>query len=134
MVNPGKRTSQGQSLVEAALVLPVILMMMLGLLDFGRAYYTVVALRDAADEGAVYAAMNPDDVSGIRLRATQASRRLVQIDPANVQVIAPSITRGAPITVTATFSLVFYTPFASNFVSDGQLLLRGESTQAIISP
>lgn len=134
MKDPAKRKSRGQSLVEVALVLPILVMMMMGLLDFGRAYYTVVALRDAADEGAAYGASNPGDVAGIRLRASEASRALVNVEIDDVSVEAPSLTTGDPITVTVTTTLVLYTPFANTLVSDSELTLRGHSTRAIISP
>jgi uncharacterized membrane protein len=134
MATRTKRKSRGQSLVEVALVLPVIVMMMLGLLDFGRAYYTIVALRDAADEGAAYAAGNPADINGIRRRATEASRMLVVIEESDVTVEAPTLAVGAPITVTVNFTLQLYTPFANAIVSNSELALRGHSTHAIISP
>jgi Flp pilus assembly protein TadG len=46
------RHRRGQSLVETALVLPVLAFLTFGLLDFGRAYYFQVAITNAAREGA----------------------------------------------------------------------------------
>jgi Flp pilus assembly protein TadG len=46
------RHRRGQSLVETALVLPVLALLTFGLLDFGRAYYFQVAITNAAREGA----------------------------------------------------------------------------------
>ncbi len=48
----------GQSIVEAALVLPVLAFLTFGLLDFGRAYYFQVAITNAAREGARVAILN----------------------------------------------------------------------------
>ena len=62
--NNNKR-ERGQSLVEAAFALPIVIMLMLGMLDLGRAFYILVELNDAADEGATYAALNYSDISGI---------------------------------------------------------------------
>ena len=45
------RHRRGQSLVETALVLPVLAFLTFGLLDFGRAYYFQVAITNAAREG-----------------------------------------------------------------------------------
>ncbi len=42
------RRSQGQSLVEFALVLPVLLLIVFGILDFGRAIYEYNTVADAA--------------------------------------------------------------------------------------
>ena len=134
MTQLSNRKSRGQSLVEVALILPVVVMLLLGLLDFGRAYYTIVALRDAADEGAAFGATNPSNITGIRRRAAEASRALVDIQEGDVSVSAPVIATGAPITVTVTTKLVLYTPFANTIVSDSELTLQGHSVRSIISP
>lgn len=56
----GKNKEQGQSLVEVAISLPVILLILSGLLDLGRIYYLNIALEEAAAEAAVYLAISPD--------------------------------------------------------------------------
>ena len=48
------RLQKGQSLVELALTLMVILMLIAGAFDLGSAFYYYAALRDAAQEGAIY--------------------------------------------------------------------------------
>ena len=57
-VNPKE---QGQSLVELAMSLVLLLTLLAGLVDFGRAFLTFVALRDAAQEGAAYASIIKSD-------------------------------------------------------------------------
>src|SRR5437870_2601945 len=47
---------RGQSLVEFALALPVLLLLLLGLADFGRAFYYTSTIANAARVGAEYAA------------------------------------------------------------------------------
>jgi hypothetical protein len=134
MKNKRNEKTRGQSLVEAALALPVLVMLMLGLLDFGRAYYALVALRDAAEEGATYAAIYPKDAGGVKLRASEASRQLVPINPNDVSVIYPSaLAVGAPITVTTQVTLELYTPFGSSFFPEDWLVLEGRATHSIIS-
>ncbi len=50
---PAKRKKRrGQAVVEFALVLPIFLLLILGALDFGRAYYRLHLLTNAAREGA----------------------------------------------------------------------------------
>ena len=47
------RRSKGQSLVEFALVLPVLLVLLMGVFDFGRAIYASLdAISDAAKSAA----------------------------------------------------------------------------------
>ena len=52
------RCRAGQSLVEMAMVLPVLAFLTFGLLDFGRAYYFQVSVTNAAREGARVAILN----------------------------------------------------------------------------
>lgn len=130
------RQRRGQSLVEMALLLPLILMLMLGLVDFGRAYYILVSLNDAADEGATYAAINPRaDDTLIWERAAAASTKLVPIDAYHdVDVVRPpALYVGAPITVTVQHAFELVTPFANGLAPEGGLVLRGRSVHAIIS-
>jgi Flp pilus assembly protein TadG len=58
------KSEQGQSLVELAISLLFMLLLLAGLVDLGRAFFTYIALRDAAQEGAAYASVArtaPDD-------------------------------------------------------------------------
>lgn len=52
--------SRGQSLVEFALVLPLFLMFVAAALDLSRVFYANITLNNAAREGAMYAAQEPD--------------------------------------------------------------------------
>lgn len=59
---------KGQSLVEFALVLVVLLLLLSGIFDFGRAIFTQFALQDAAEEGLVYGVAFPTECTEIGLR------------------------------------------------------------------
>jgi hypothetical protein len=59
---PQRHTSgAGQAYVEFALVLPILIVLLIAIGDFGRVYATGVAVEDAAREAADYAAF--DDVN-----------------------------------------------------------------------
>ena len=47
-----KRDDRGAVMVEFAIVLPVLLLILLGIIEFGRAYNTQVSIQAAAREGA----------------------------------------------------------------------------------
>ena len=64
-----KFTERGQSLVELAAGLLVLLILVMGIIDLGRVLFYYTTLRDAAQEGAVYGAINPQDCAGIYSRA-----------------------------------------------------------------
>lgn len=127
------RKEHGQSVVEFALTLPLLILMLTGLLDFGRAYFVVVMLNDAAAEGAVYAGAVPDDVDGIKLRVTEAaSDALIQIETEDVAVSNSTIVAGASITVSVTYEFAFLTPLINNLFGEG-LTLRGQAVNPIIN-
>jgi PKD repeat protein len=52
--------SRGQSLVEFALILPLLLLFLATVLDLGRIYYANISLLNAAREGAFQASKTPD--------------------------------------------------------------------------
>ncbi len=56
----GARPSRGQSLVELALVTPVLFLLMLGILDFARVFFSYVTVSNAARTGARYVSVYPD--------------------------------------------------------------------------
>ena len=60
---------KGQSLVELAVSLPVILLILLGTFDVGMALFSYSIIRDAAQEGALYGSFNPGNEAEIENRA-----------------------------------------------------------------
>ena len=52
-----RRSQRGQSLVEFALVLPILLILVLGIVDFGMGLRAYVTLTNATREGARFAAV-----------------------------------------------------------------------------
>lgn len=63
-MDPREPHEAGQSMVELALAVPLLLLVVLGVADFGRAFYYTTAITNAAKAGAVYAAMNPSPAPG----------------------------------------------------------------------
>jgi TadE-like protein len=51
-MSPGLSSRRGQSLVEFALVMPLLLVMLLGIMEFGRAWHISQIVTDAARQGA----------------------------------------------------------------------------------
>ena len=66
----GPEHSRGQSIVELALTLPLLLLLLLGTIDIGRVFFDYIQMRDAALEGATYGARSPTDTKGITQRVT----------------------------------------------------------------
>ena len=53
------RNEDGAAVVEFALVMPVLFLVVFGIIDFGRAFYTVNNIVSAVREGARYGAILP---------------------------------------------------------------------------
>ena len=64
--NNGTRKRRGQSIVELAFALPLLLLIMLGTIDVGRVFFDYIQLRNAVREGAGYGAKMPADTAGIK--------------------------------------------------------------------
>jgi Flp pilus assembly protein TadG len=57
------QNDKGQSMVELAISLMFLLFLVAGVVDLGRAFFTYIALRDAAQEGAAYASVAREELS-----------------------------------------------------------------------
>lgn len=62
------RNERGQSLVELAVGLIVLLILVAGIVDLGRLLFFYISLRDAAQEGTVVGQLNPRDCDAIKTR------------------------------------------------------------------
>lgn len=101
---------RGAAAVEFALVLPVLLLLMCGIVDFGRALHEQIVLTQAAREGARLAALSePDTVA----RTRDAAGALSGAD-VNVSVTAcPANLVAADAVVEVTHQFTFITPIAA---------------------
>ena len=64
--------NDASSLLECAILLPVLVTLMLGSVDFGRAWYVNQEITAAAEAGALYGLQNPSDAGGMQAAALLA--------------------------------------------------------------
>ncbi|MDQ2960397.1 MAG: pilus assembly protein [Candidatus Dormibacteraeota bacterium] len=62
--DPRRSSHRGQSLTEFAMVLPVLLLLLLGTIDFGGFFGTRLSVQNAVRVGAAYAVVNPTSWTG----------------------------------------------------------------------
>lgn len=55
-----RRDKQGAQLVEFAILLPILLLLVIGIFEFGRSYFTWIIITNSAREGARAAAVGAD--------------------------------------------------------------------------
>ncbi|MCK5645364.1 MAG: pilus assembly protein [Anaerolineales bacterium] len=128
----GFRKENGQGFVEFAVGITFLLILLAGILDLGRAYFSYIALQDAAQEGASYASIAPTDITGIRERVRATSSGPIDFLPFDdsqitVQFLGGFCTgSGVKVTVQIDFRLV------APFFSGNSLALSAEATDTIL--
>lgn len=110
-----RQTEAGQSLVEFTMILPIFLVLMFGLVDFGRAFYTWMLVTNAAREGARVAAVQGNSSSiDTRIYDSFCSSfpsdcslepGKLTISKANVQGV-----RGSAVSIDLAYDFEFVTP------------------------
>jgi Flp pilus assembly protein TadG len=71
----------GSSILETALISPILLLVLVGAIDFGRGYYAALEVSSAAEAGALYGIQNPSDVSGMIKAATLDAADIILVTP-----------------------------------------------------
>jgi Flp pilus assembly protein TadG len=72
---------EGSSILEVALAAPLLLLMLVGAIDIGRAYFYSIEVSSAAEAGALYGAQNPNDLTGMESAARLDASGITQIVP-----------------------------------------------------
>jgi hypothetical protein len=84
--NLSKPSERGQSMVELALTITLLMVLLAGTIDLGRAFFTWLALRDAAQEGASYGSIYPNRLDMIRARVYDNLEQVVNNPTTDVDV------------------------------------------------
>ena len=124
MIN--RQDERGAAVVEFALVTPLLLLMVLGIAEFGRAYHVQASLSQAAREGVRVMALQNNPAAAVA--ATQAAAPTltltnITVSPSNC--VASGLTPAATATVTVTYSFTFLsTLFGSGLTLTGRGVMR----------
>jgi Flp pilus assembly protein TadG len=101
-----KHSDRGQAFVEFALILPVLLLLVLGIIQFGRLYNSNETITNATRAGARVAAVSrtASDPVGATIQAVKNSAPNLDLSQVTVTVTpAPPWPQGSSVTVTATY-------------------------------
>ena len=149
---PISQNEHGQSLTELAITLPILVLLLLGTLDFGMAIFSYSMLRDAAQEGAFYGSFNPTNLEEIENRARNISPRAEDVvfsspvqlrdtDAVKVNVQAfGGACQGATndvansIQVNVTYRYPILMPFIGRLIGSRTIPLTGTATNIILQP
>lgn len=133
-----KRSERGQSLVELAVSLTVIMLLLSGAVDFAIAYFSFTAMQDAAQEGALYGSINPTDEAGIISRIRNASTNPVDLadeDLVDVVVTLPGdACEGNELQINVVYNYPISMPFIGAIIGSQQIRLNANVTDTILQP
>ncbi len=126
------RGSRGQSVVELALLLPFLLLICGGVVDFGRAYHYDIALINAARTGARVAAdtRQPDSAVAQAVKADASPISLLDSD-ISVSPAAPRAL-GSTVTVRVTYRFTPITPLIGSLFSGGTVTISKSASMVAL--
>lgn len=132
---------KGQSLVELAISIVVLMFLLSGAVEFGTAFFQKVQLQDAAQEGAMYGSMYPDQDVSIRAKASSNSPIDMVNDP-NVTVETtfidmnglPQVCLGDHIKVKIIYQHKILMPFLPKILGSDTITISASAVNTIFNP
>ena len=100
------RSERGAVAVEFALIVPVLVMLIFGIVEFGRGYNAKVTVTHAAREGARVLALTGDPVAA----EDAAKNAATSLDPGAITVTSSGCTPGSPASVTVAYPFTYNVP------------------------
>ena len=98
--------SRGQAMVEFTLILPLLLLLILGIYQFGQTYADYIQVTNAARDGGRKALVSRSDASGVADAVTAAKNATWWLDKSQIVVsVSPGQpwAQGQTVTVTVTY-------------------------------
>jgi len=118
MLNLFKR-NDGQAMVELTLILPVLLLIIMGIIEFGFMFNNYLTLNNVSREATRYASLGGTDAGAVT-RAVEIAPNL-DADRLTI-VITPSEAnrgRGDSVEVVVTYQYTLVTPFLDGIIGNG---------------
>lgn len=106
------KSENGQTLVETALVIPIILLLLFGIVDFGRLFHSYITLNHAGREAARIASVGSDDAAIISVIESTTENLENEVR----YTIPGSRTSGSELTLTLKYNFEFLTPVLGQLV------------------
>lgn len=115
LINKLKKSHRGQSLVEMALVLPILIIILFGILEFGRIFHSYLVITHAAREGARFGVISKN-VDQIKQKVQDVSAGInLELDDIEVNP-SESISPGVPLTVSVEYDVELFTPVITDIL------------------
>lgn len=122
---------RGTAVLEMAMVLPLMLLLVMGTLDFGRAVYGYNALANAARDGARFASVDPTNTPCIRTTAVRNGAP-ANLTTGGVTVTLPgTVDLGQPVTVSVQSSYQPLSALIADAIGASSVTLKAHATMQI---
>ncbi len=119
------KSEKGAVAVEFALILPLLVLLIFGIIEFGRIYNLYLGVTHSAREGARIASVrNGTGETDAEIKANIVERSALDITPSNVEIDPPNLnTPGQAITVRVHYPVTVSIPFFGSY--SGELKSKG---------
>ena len=99
------RRGNGQALVEFALLVPLLIIIVLGIVEFGRIWMTMNVLASAAREGARIAAVTSPDPAQVQT-AVENTLNAANITGATITTTGPNLANEVTVRVQINYTVI----------------------------
>lgn len=120
-----KRIEKGQSLVELAISMVVLLILIAGITDLSRTILTKMALQDAVEDGIIYGIVKPKNCTQIKYRVLQNLSKVNNIALSDIVITYDGVAcpssgdlKGDLMRITVSNSFPVSMPFLGTFISN----------------
>jgi hypothetical protein len=141
---------RGQSMVELALVLPLLLLILFGIVDLGRVFNAYIAITNASREGALCGSFYPPgeladngvlcgtyypvgtaNETLIRQRVLREAKPTVMLDPTKIQITSTGGAPGSPVTVTVEYPFAAVSMMMGSFFPSNPYNLKATTVMMV---
>jgi len=135
MTRISRKKETGQSLTEFAIGFSVLILLIAGIVDLGRAFFTFMALNDAVQEGALYGSLHPTNEAGIETRVQGVAAGPIDMSQVTVEsdTSGPACA-GHQIVITATYDFQITMPFIGAIAGTQTFPISATVEDYILSP
>lgn len=125
-----QRNEEGQAVVEAAFIIPLLIIILCGIIDFGWIFFNQLTVNNCSREGARYAIVNSDR-SDLLTAVTSEVQSASGFDDIENLTVALEVVDNVDIKVTVTKAVKVLTPIAGIFTENQEVVLTSASVMKI---
>jgi len=134
--NPRRQGERGTALIEFTLIMPLLLVLTIAVVDFGRAFYVKNVLEQAAREGVRLRAVSSSADSALVTQRVNQVAAPANVSITNLLIEGPTPSKQVHVKLTAEFNWIFpgvFNLMGANFSNPtsltGEAWMRNEGSQ-----